>query len=571
MALTSAMLTGFTGIKSNQTTVNTVGDDIANLNTTAFKQQRTLFETLMYETISPGSGPSPGTGGTLPRQVGRGSGVAAVQRDFAQGAIEATGSESDLALNGRGFFVLSDADGALRYTRDGAFVLDPSSTLVATGGRRVQGYAADAAGQIQRGALTDIVIPLGEVAAPVATSEAVISGKLDAAEPVASVGHTTVSQALRTSGGSAATATTALTDLVDEHGAPLFSTDDAIEIVVNKGGGSLPPETFIVGTTGSTLGDFASYLQTIAGVYADPTVDPAAGVTVAAGPDPEAGSLVVTSNRGEANALRLHREGDELEFGSILNRTKGTTPFSFSTRASAVGGGTSTNFTVYDSLGQPVEARLRFALETKDTGGTTWRYYAESLDDSDLSPLIGTGTVQFDASGRFVTATGDPLSLDRAGSGASSPLTFSLDFSGMTAPAESVGESRVYMASQDGTPAGELEGYEIDEDGVITGKYSNQQSRVLGQVAVATFINNEGLLAESENTYVPGANSGDANIVAANEAGAGAIVAGALEQSNVELVREFIDLVSASTGISAASRVVRTADDLLQELLLLSR
>lgn len=571
MSLTSAMLVGYTGIQSNQTTVNTVGDDIANLNTTAFKQQRTLFETLMYDTQSPGSGPSAESGGTLPRQVGRGSTVSVVQRDFGQGAIEATGVESDVALDGRGYLVLEDSNASLRYTRDGAFTLDPTHTLVSTDGLKVRGYAADASGTIVRDALTDIVVPLGMVGEPKATGQVVVGGKLNAADAVASTAQVSASQALTTSSGAAATASTALTDLVDENGAALFATDDEIELSINKGGGTLPTSTFVVGTTGSTLGDFASYLETVAGIYVEPTLAPNAGVTVAEGPDPAAGTLVISSNVGESNAVKVHREDDELEYGEIRNKRTGATPFDFTTSTEPVGEGASTNFEVYDSLGNRVETRLRFVLESKTTDGTQWRYFAESLDDSDLSPILGTGTVLFDSGGRYVSATADPLTIDRAGTGAATPLSVALDFSGMTAPATATSASQVFMESQDGAPAGELVGFEIDTDGVVRGNFSNQQKVVLGQLAVATFVNDEGLLAQSQNTFAPGPDSGDPTIGVANEAGAGAIVAGALEQSNVELVREFVELISASTGISAASRVVRTSDDLLQELLLLAR
>lgn len=127
------------------------------------------------------------------------------------------------------------------------------------------------------------------------------------------------------------------------------------------------------------------------------------------------------------------------------------------------------------------------------------------------------------------------------------------------------------MASQDGKQAGILTGYSIDSEGVVTAVFSNQQELVLGQVALATFVNDEGLIAEGGNTFKPGPNSGELTIGVPQSGKAGAVRSGTLEQSNVEIAREFINLISASTGISAASRVVRVADDLLQELLLLAR
>ena len=127
------------------------------------------------------------------------------------------------------------------------------------------------------------------------------------------------------------------------------------------------------------------------------------------------------------------------------------------------------------------------------------------------------------------------------------------------------------MSSQDGAQAGIMIAYEIGADGIVTAEFSNQQTVVLGQIALAKFANNEGLLARSENTFVVGPDSGDAKIVAPLTEAAGAIRSGSLEGGNVEIAREFINLITASTGISSASRVVRVADDLLQELLLLAR
>ena len=114
-------------------------------------------------------------------------------------------------------------------------------------------------------------------------------------------------------------------------------------------------------------------------------------------------------------------------------------------------------------------------------------------------------------------------------------------------------------------------GFSINPDGVVIGAFSNQQTQVLGQVVLATFPNREGLVALGENNFTIGPNVGEVSIVAPQTVGAGSVVSGALEQSNVDIAREFVNLIKASTGISSASRVVRVADDLLQELLLIVR
>jgi flagellar hook protein FlgE len=565
MALTDAMLTGFTGIKSNSVAVAVVGDNLANLNTTAFKGQRTLFETLLYRTISEGTAPSATSGGTLPRQMGTGSTVAAIQRNFNQGGFDSTGFQGDLAVEGDGFFILDAGGGRQVFTRDGAFHLDAAQTLVSNDGDAVQVFGVDQAGAIVPGTLTSLVIPLGTASQAIPTTQVLMDGRLDPSTNIASAGAVVTSQPLVTASGAPATASMALTDLVDANGVPLFAAGDELAINASKGGIATTESTFLVGTTGSTVGDLATHLQSVLGINTDPATGGAPGVTVAAGPNPPAGTLVVTSDSGEINAVAL-------DASSITNRTGLlSAPFQFTTATPAVGGGVTTSFSVYDSLGNPVDVRLRAVLESKSQAGTTWRFYAESTGDSDLSPMLGTGTITFDPNGQFVGATGTDLTIDRAGSGSATPLVFTVDFSGLNGLASSDGWSELIMASQDGAPAGILTNYGIDRDGIVTGVYSNQQTQILGQVALATFINDEGLVAQDRNIFLPGPDSGDPVVGAPRTGTAGAVIAGALEQSNVEIAREFIGLITASTGISAASRVVRTADDLLQQLLLLAQ
>lgn len=568
MTLTNTMLVGFTGIDSNTVAVDTVGNNIANLNTTAFKSQRTLFETLLYDTISQGTAPDGDTGGSLPLQIGYGTTVASLQSDFGQGGLEGTGVQSDLAVSdGDGFFVLETATGAqeLVYTRDGAFLLNASQTYVSSDGLPVQVFPADSAGNIDTGTLSDLVIPLGSTGLPVATTNVQMDGRLDSGTSVASLGAVVTSQQMLTGSGAVATSATLLTDLVNEFGLPLFASGDDLAIAGSKGGISTPGSTFLVGTTGSTLGDLAAHLESVLGIATGPSESGTPGVTISDGSEFPAGSLVIRSNVGEIN-------GVQLDAGSIVNRSGLiASPFAFSTATEAVGGGVTTSFGVFDSLGNSVDVRLRLVLESKSQTGSSWRFFAESVDDSDLSTLLGTGTVTFDANGQFVSASGTNLAIDRAGVGAVSPVSFALDFGGLTGLTSPDGTSELIMASQDGTPAGIMTGYSIDPNGIVTAVFSNQQTEVLGQIALATFANNEGLVALGDNLYTVGANSGDAALVEPLTSGAGATISGALEQSNVELAREFITLIRASTGIQSSSRVVRVADELLQELLLLAR
>ena len=563
MSLTSAMMIGFTGIKSNTVAVDTIGDNVANVNTTAFKTQRAQFETVLYRTLRGGEAPADPLGGTNPVQVGYGSGVAAIQRNFAQGSVQTTGVPSDLAIDGRGFFIVNDSAGDQLYTRDGSINLNANNVLVTANGNFVQGFIADAAGTVTPGALSNITIPLGTEMSASATTSAVFDGNLDAGAAPATTAAVVTSAPLVTAGGPA-TASTALTSLIDGTGGALFNTGDMITISgVQKGGVDVPTVNFTVGTDGSSLGDFVGYLQSALGIQTDPALGGTPGVTIGDGTSAPAGALVVTSNLGQANAISL-------DAGNIFNGANGVALTSF-TATPAVGEGTTTGFIVFDSLGNPVEVRLRMVMESAGPSGQVWRFYADSVDTGQLNPALGTGTITFDPNGQFLAASGTQLTIDRSNTSGASPLSVNLDFSAVNGLADAVGESTLVMNNQDGVSAGTLIAYGIDDHGIIEATFSNGSRQVLGQIALATFVNPEGLEAKSGNLFAVGVNSGDPTVGPPRSGAAGRIQAGALELSNVDLSREFINLIEASTGVSAASRVIRTADQLLQELLLLAR
>ena len=160
-------------------------------------------------------------------------------------------------------------------------------------------------------------------------------------------------------------------------------------------------------------------------------------------------------------------------------------------------------------------------------------------------------------------------------SGAASPLAVTLNFgdsgSPVTAFADPQANSQIQAVWGDGFALGTLTTFGIGQDGVITGGFSNGLTRSLGQVVLASFTNPEGLVDRGNNLFSPGANAGPAVDVTPGTFGTGRLTAGALELSNVDLGREFIDMILTSTGYTASSRVIRTADDLLQQLLLIGR
>ncbi|MBI5863251.1 MAG: flagellar hook-basal body complex protein [Planctomycetes bacterium] len=560
MGLTTAMYTGLSGMNVNQTRIDTIGHNIANVNTTAFKSSRTLFQFQLSRILSGGSAPSETTGGTNPTQVGLGAVVGSTQRDMTPGSVETTGINSDVAIQGAGMFVLQRADGRQVYTRDGAFSLDANNRLVSMDGHAVRGFAVDSNFNVVPGVLSDLTIPVGTLSIAHATQNVTLDGDLSAGGTIATQGSTHATQTLVDGGGGLAAAGTALSDLRDGAipGTTLFAAGNTITVSnLTRGGRVLPPRSFVIGTDGSTLGDFATWLQSAAGIDMTAGVPGTPGVTI------ENGQLVIRGNAGEANALGIDANVVRSDNGG------GSLPFTFTQTAEANGSGVYTSFTAYDSLGNAVVANASYALEALTATGPVWRYYLTAPDGAGVLQAIGTGTVSFDNNGNYVSATGNQFNLDRSGTGATSPLQITLDFSQINGLSTEL--SNVIAASQDGYPPGTLANFGIGVDGTVSGTFTNGQSRTLGQLAVAVFSNDEGLIADTDNNYLNGPNSGEPVITTPGLTGAGQMMGGALELSNVDLSREFIGLITSSTAFQAASRVISTSSDMLDQLLLITR
>ncbi len=163
-----------TGLSADSTALNTIANDLANMNTTAFKSASTNFSDLFYQQIG-------STGGGDPIEVGAGTKVASNEISFTQGSMNQTGNNTDVALDGGGFFVLNNGDGGYEYTRAGDFSVDASGNLITSNGLNVMGYPA-VNGVVNTSApLTAINIPIGQVQQPQATSSLSMTANLDAA------------------------------------------------------------------------------------------------------------------------------------------------------------------------------------------------------------------------------------------------------------------------------------------------------------------------------------------------------------------------------------------------------
>ena len=224
-----------------------------------------------------------------------------------------------------------------------------------------------------------------------------------------------------------------------------------------------------------------------------------------------------------------------------------------------------TSVTVYDSLGNDHALTLYFVK----TGSNAWNLHAY-LDGATGVGLGGgaagaaSGLV-FSATGALTTpAAGTPIAASVVvGTGATSPLTFDLDLTSSTQYGSPFGVNSV---SQDGFASGRLAGLNVGEDGTIQGRYTNSQSKVLGQVTLAYFANAQGLQPVGNNLWVDSAESGQAVIGAPGSGVLGAIQSGAVEESNVDLTAELVNLIVAQRMYQANAQTVRAQDQILQTL-----
>src|ERR1043165_130035 len=182
-----ALQTGLTGLSANARKLEVIGNNIANANTTAFKTSRLMFENQVSLTPREGAAPSETDGGENPYQIGLGVQVSGTQRNFGNGALAATGDPRDLAIDGRGLFIVQ-RDNQQLYTRSGAFRQDSNGDLVTINGERLQGYGVDSDFQIQAGPLQNLNVPIGPLTIRQATQNARSAGNLNASGTVATTG-----------------------------------------------------------------------------------------------------------------------------------------------------------------------------------------------------------------------------------------------------------------------------------------------------------------------------------------------------------------------------------------------
>ena len=554
MALSMSLFTGFTGLSNHQDMLDIVGNNIANVNTLGFKKSRILFSDALNQFVKSGNKPTDKNGGTNSFQVGLGVKVNSIDRNWNQGSLQNTGIETDLALQGPGLFILKYS-GYNLFTRSGSFQFDAEGRLVSSqNGAIVQGKLA-VDGVVPPGNnLEDIVVDTNLRIPAIATKEINWGGNLQSnsaltrSENVVQKGNVdsdlagpfTVNTTVYNDYGEAYDLQLTYTKTANPHEYNLaWEVFDSSDTPVSVGSGSIGTVQFeddgngnyVMDATSKALFDGSNNNINISGESLDFLIDS-------------------TSTTENASPTTLSISADDDREPNIV----------------------SGSLNVFDSLGS---SHLVTVNLTK-LGDNQWTWVA-SVPATDTASGVEeslTGTIVFNNDGSIspgnISPTDPHLTFTPAGGGdaLSIKLNFGTDFGGVT---QTSSDSKIIGLSQDGAASATLNNIQIDQYGNIQGIFSNGTSRTLAQLMIANFGNVESLASEGENMFSVQPNSGDVLISTLGTDSGTSIQSGALEQSNVDLSEEFTQMIIAQRGFQANTRVITTADNLLQDTINLIR
>lgn len=556
MGLSASMWTGVSGLLAHGEKMNVLGNNIANVNTVGFKASTMHFEDFFYQTVS--------TTAQDRGQIGRGVSVAAIFGDFSQGSFETTNEATDLAIGGNGFFGVSPLGSEdMYYTRAGNFRFDKDGYLMDPHGYCLQGWeiveqptqASTTTTQVDdpenqsaiRGVGTPDNIQLeGFTAEPKHTSRVTIINNLDAAE--------------------------GLDNTRSSNGNPFFA------MAQNWDGREDPP-------IGNTSYAYSSTIKVYdeAGTSHNLTVyyDQV---------DPDTLSNAEGQTHWEY-IVTMDPEEDKRVLGSALENTSGAGLLMVGTLS-------------FNSGGQ-LEDMSAFTLVSNATstniGSGNWRPTANSENGY---PLMATNFTGLDNASAVIDSAGDPIiptpsnasgkliemnfglsttpnaewtenantTAGAVGSGAGSLPGYGSDASRASkATTNYDGSSSTLFMSQDGYTFGFLQNVAIDQDGILTGRYSNGVTLELYQITLYDFLSETNLNRAGGNLFTQTLESGEASPGPANNNGLGSIISNSLEQSNVDLAREFVQMITTQRGFSANGKVITTTDQMLSEIIMLKR
>ncbi|MBT8766456.1 flagellar hook protein FlgE [Metapseudomonas boanensis] len=506
---------GLSGLRSASTDLNITGNNIANAGTVGFKQSRAEFANIYASSVL-GGGKNPQGSGSL---------LSSVSQQFNQGNINYTQNALDLAINGNGFFQVSN-NGALSYTRAGYFGTDSNGYIVDNFGYNLQGYTTDDNGVLQTGSIGNLRIRATSQA-PAATSIVTQGFNLNSTSTVPTNAFSPTDPTSYNSSTS--------TNIFDSQGNAHVMTQFFVKTAPNAwtmnvlidgshplaGVANLAAST-AASAAGATPASVATAVATLAGT--DPSVLPAQ-VTAASAASVAAGATVESVVAAIAAA--------------------GKTPVSANMTFNSVGQlqpVTSTSPAAYDPNAVPAmpAPQPTDVWEMNADGTLKIRSWVPSTSNGEENPV-------FLANGAAISNSG-----------------VSLDFRQATQFASAFAVNSV---AQDGYTTGELAGVEISDQGEIFARYTNGQSRVQGQVILANFANVQGLTPVGKSQWIQAADSGEPVRNPPRSGTLGAIQSGALEDSNVDLSDQLVNLIVAQRNYQASAKTIEAESALTQTVI----
>lgn len=530
------------GLKGNQTYMDVIGNNIANVNTTGYKSSNVTFQDMLSQTLQGASSPSGTRGGTNPMQVGLGVSVGSISTNFTDGSTQPTGISTNLAISGDGFFVVGTPTNQM-YTRSGDFTTDQQGNFINSAGYSVLGWSANASGVV------DTTQPISALQIPVGST---MPAK--------------VSTTITLAGNLNASATAVDTATVKSNAADAVTAANALATAVTGAGA-------VDGATTTAVAN--AQAKALAAQVAADALDAGTGTAAAALTAANAAASAAQAAISAINSDTTNTTLDTTVASEMTDLTTATSAtVTSATAASTNDSAQPISYDLYDTQGN----KYTLTGSITKTGVNTWTFTPSStiIGGTDGKTVVanvsgGSSTIKFNADGTFDTSTVfSALTIDPTGGPYAGAGAFTVQPSGSTMT-QNGSDSTAKISDTDGYAAGTLNGKSIGTDGVIVGSFTNGRTQAIGQVALAIFNNPDGLLSAGGNLYTKTTNSGEAQIGSAGTGGRGKFTPGSLEMSNVDLAQQFTNMIVAQRAFQANSKIITTDDNMLEELVNLKR
>ena len=600
------------GLKGNQTYMDVIGNNIANVNTTGYKASNVTFQDMLSQTLQGASSPSGTQGGTNPMQVGLGVGVGSISTNFTDGSTQSTGISTNLAISGDGFFVVGTPTNQM-YTRSGDFTTDKLGNLVNSAGYSVLGWPANASGVVDTTQpISALQIPVGSTMPAKVSTAITLAGNLnasataldvkavatDAAAVVTDVA-TAVTNATNALAAATAlkTAADAAVNLPASAGAPLTAAkaaQDAAQAALDAANAAKDAAD-AAKTAADTAKAAADALVAGTGTAAEALTAANASATAATNAKTKAAAVATAAAAAKtaAAASAAATGADATTTGAVVTKADALVSDADTAAASAATLSDATSKSVTSATAassndsaQPISYDLYDTQGNKytltgsitKTGVNTWTFTPSKtiIGGTDGKTTVatvsgGSSTIKFNADGTFDTSTVfNALTIDPTGGPYEGAGAFTVQPSG-SAMTQNGSDSTAKISNTDGYAAGTLNGKTISSTGEIIGSFTNGRTQAIGQVALAVFNNPDGLLSAGGNLYTKTTNSGEPQVGSAGTGGRGKFTPGSLEMSNVDLAQQFTNMIVAQRAFQANSKIITTDDNMLEELVNLKR